>query len=89
MFAYSLRYVRGVFSEFSERYARQEDAHRELVDSFEGVLEQLRKVDLHPKLRKSGRATLLDCVSEGKLRALAQECRQHLGLATAAALFTD
>jgi hypothetical protein len=35
-------FVHSMFAEFGDRYARQEEVHRQMLDTFEAVLEQAR-----------------------------------------------
>eukprot|EP00499_Haloplacidia_sp_CaronLabIsolate_P005394 CAMPEP_0196781462 /NCGR_PEP_ID=MMETSP1104-20130614/9662_1 /TAXON_ID=33652 /ORGANISM="Cafeteria sp., Strain Caron Lab Isolate" /LENGTH=559 /DNA_ID=CAMNT_0042151695 /DNA_START=49 /DNA_END=1725 /DNA_ORIENTATION=- len=57
-----------------------------LLTGFEGVLERLRRVPLHPALRSEGRATLLDCLPQEKLLPWRDYCqRTHDHLAERAA----
>ncbi len=39
-------------------------------------------MELHPALRTREKNTLLDCVSEGKLRTYANECKKIAGIFT-------
>eukprot|EP00475_Leptophrys_vorax_P022082 TRINITY_DN3002_c0_g1_i1.p1 TRINITY_DN3002_c0_g1~~TRINITY_DN3002_c0_g1_i1.p1 ORF type:complete len:801 (-),score=182.34 TRINITY_DN3002_c0_g1_i1:1521-3923(-) len=71
----------------SQMMLQQKNVWEELLKKFEDHLKALGSVDLHPGLRKVAgkpeRNTLLDCVSEARLRDWKEKCAQSLKILAA------
>jgi hypothetical protein len=59
---------------FMAALAAAAGAQQAVLDGYEGAVEALRRVELHPLLASAGRATLLDCVRADTLREHAARC---------------
>ncbi|ELR16141.1 ubiquitin domain containing protein [Acanthamoeba castellanii str. Neff] len=70
------RQVPPSFEAFNEYYQRQKSKHENLLESFETDLAKLREMTLHPALRNGGMQTLMDVVSEARLRKWAEDCQK-------------
>lgn len=67
-------HLTGKYDEFTGHFKQQESVQLQLLESFEHDLGRLRSIDLHPALQSNNRNTLLDCISENKLRKYKQDC---------------
>ncbi|KAL6629069.1 hypothetical protein ACP70R_028834 [Stipagrostis hirtigluma subsp. patula] len=62
------------YSDFVRCFSQQHRGHVEMLNNFEGDVQRLRAVRLHPALQGEGRQCLLDLIKENDLRKLADGC---------------
>jgi hypothetical protein len=67
-----------VFEAFREQHQQDAAKHQLLLDNFEGDLDRVQGIPLHPTLCNEHRAVLADCVPMDRERQWRQQCEQSL-----------
>mmetsp|Transcript_8377 Transcript_8377/g.29388 ORF Transcript_8377/g.29388 Transcript_8377/m.29388 type:complete len:898 (-) Transcript_8377:273-2966(-) len=67
-------YICKAHAEFEQLNATRQSLQADLLGTFEQDMVRLRDTELHPAVQVGGQRTLLDCVSEPKLRKWRDDC---------------